>query len=191
MHVDVLTHSPGNCCEKVSASKCKFGVVEFSSLGINQMNYSKEHGDYVVSRSLQTILFSGRGPWNDETMIRGSREMGQSIKQLDLSKPWGSLSCLYGESLMPPSTFKAFAKHTMIRKSMGLKGLAVVIQDSQIANTIKSQLIQAYEPAEVEFAFLSDIDSAMNWLLDLDVILDKQQVDQFFLQQSFIAPFGH
>lgn len=154
------------------------------------MSYSKEHGDYVVSRSLQTIIFSARGPWNEETLFRGSKEMGKNIQQLDLSEPWGCLSCLYGESLMPPAAFKAFAKHTLIRKSLGMKALAVVIQDSDITNTIKNQLSQVYQPAEIEYEFLSDIDSAMTWLTKKSVSLDNQQVSQFFQQHSFFRPHG-
>jgi hypothetical protein len=131
-------------------------------------------------------MFSARGPWNDETMIRGAKEFGMNISQLDLSKPWGTLSCLYGESLMPPSTYKSFAKHTLIRKSMGLKALAVVILESDIAYTIESQLTPAYEAADLEFAFLPDIPSAIAWLSNIDVSLDKQQVEQFFKLHSFV-----
>ncbi|WP_339722617.1 hypothetical protein [uncultured Paraglaciecola sp.] len=152
------------------------------------MKHSIEHGDYVVSRSLQTIMFSARGPWNDETMKRGAREMGENIAQLDLSKPWGTLSCLYGESLMPPSTFNSFAKHTLIRKSMGLKALAVVILDSDIANTIKNQLTPAYQEADLKFAFLPDINSAIAWLSEINLDLEQQQVQQFFEKHSFIYP---
>jgi hypothetical protein len=88
---------------------------------INNGKYSIEHGDYVGSRSLQTVMFSARDPWNDETMIRGAKKMAENIAQRYLSKPWGCLSCFYGESSMPTSTFKSFVKHTLIRKSMGLK----------------------------------------------------------------------
>lgn len=151
------------------------------------MKNSMEHGDYIVGRSQQTIMFAARGPWNDETMKRGSKEMGENISQLDLSKPWGTLSCLYGESLMPPSTYQSFAKHTLIRKSKGLKALAVVILDSDIAHTIESQLKPAYQAAELEFAFLPDISSAIAWLSSTDVSLDKQQVEQFFELNSFIS----
>lgn len=151
------------------------------------MQQSKEHGDYVVGRSLQTILFAARGPWNDETMIRGSKEMAENMAKLDLSKPWGTISCLYGESLMPPSTYKSFAKHTLIRKSKGLKALAVVILDSDIAFTIESQLTPAYQNADIEFAFLPDINSAIDWLSGIDVRLDKQQAEQFFQLNSFIS----
>lgn len=155
------------------------------------MKYSKEHGDYIVGRSQQTMLFSARGPWNDETMARGAKEMGKMMRQLDLSKPWGFLSCLYGESLMPPSTFESFAKHTLIRKSMGLKGLAVVILDSDITNTIKNQLTPAYKAADVDFAFLNDINSATAWLSGIDVDLDEHQVKGFFQRHSFIKSGGH
>lgn len=149
------------------------------------MKFSQEHGDYVVSHSLQTVLLSGRGPWNDESLKRGGKEMGKNIHQLDLTKPWGCLSCLYGESLMPPSAYKAFEEHTAIRKSLGLKALAVVIQDSDIANTIKTQLSQAYHSADIEYEFLPDIDAAMTWIMDRDLSLDKQQVIKFFKQHSF------
>lgn len=152
------------------------------------MKYANEHGEYVVDRSRQTIMFSARGPWNDETMKRGAKEMGDSIAKLDLSKPWGTLSCLYGESLMPPSTYQSFVKHTLIRKSMGLKALAVVILDSEIANTIKSQLVPAYEEAGLQFAFLSDVNSACTWLSEVNVELDKQQVEQFFTKNAFSHP---
>lgn len=152
------------------------------------MKYSHEHGDYVVGRSQQTIMFSGRGPWNDETLMRGTKEMGASIEQLDFSKPWGCLSCLYGESLMPPSTFKAFAKQTIIRKSLGLKGLAVVILNSDIAHTIESQLTQAYQPAGVDFEFLKDVDSAIDWLCSRGIELDKVQAEHFFKSNAFV-PF--
>ncbi|MBU3002059.1 hypothetical protein [Paraglaciecola arctica] len=152
------------------------------------MKHANEHGEYVVDRSRQTIMFSARGPWNDETMKRGAKEMGDYIAQLNLSKPWGTLSCLYGESLMPPSTYQSFLKHTLIRKSMGLKALAVVIRDSEIANTIKSQLVPAYEEADLKFAFLSDVNSACTWLSEVNVELDKQQVEQFFTKNAFIHP---
>ena len=149
------------------------------------MKYAKEHGYYAVSRSIQTIMLSARGPWNDESLLLGGREMGKNIQQLDLSKPWGCLSCLYGESLMPPSAFKAFEKHTAIRKSLGLKAMAVVIQDSDIANTIKNQLSHAYQSAGVEYEFLANIETAITWLNDRDVNLSKPQVIQFFQQYSF------
>ncbi|WP_232787603.1 hypothetical protein [Paraglaciecola sp. MB-3u-78] len=53
------------------------------------MSNLQEHGEYVVGRSQQTIMFSARGPWNDETLVNGSKEMGQNIRQLNLSEPWG------------------------------------------------------------------------------------------------------
>jgi hypothetical protein len=114
-----------------------------------------EHGEYMAGRSQQTIMFAATGPWNDETLVPGSKEMGQNIKQLNLSEPWGFISRLFGETLMPPKAYKLFVKHTRIRKSMGMQCLAVVIQDSDIANTIISQLTQAYQQAGVDYAFFS------------------------------------
>jgi hypothetical protein len=146
----------------------------------------REHGEYVAGRSHQTIMFAARGPWNDETMVKGSKEMGQNIQQLNLSEPWGFVSCLFGESLMPPSAYKLFLKHTKIRKSMGMRCLAVVIQDSDIANTITNQLTQAYQQAGVDYAFLPNIDSAIVWLKEQKIELDQQQVTHFFQQNLFI-----
>jgi len=148
----------------------------------------QEHGEYVAGRSLQTIMFAARGPWNDETLVRGSKEMGQNIKQLNLSEPWGFISCLYGESLMPPSTFELFVKHTLIRKSMGMQCLAVVIQDSDITNTIMNQLTRAYQHAGLDFAFLLDVDSAITWVKEREVEMDQQQVTHFFQQHLFVRP---
>lgn len=152
------------------------------------MKYAEEHGEYEVSKSQQTILFAGMGPWNDETLRRGTVEIGGTIKQLDLNEPWGGLSCLFGESLMPPSAYKAFEKQTHHRKKLGMTGLAVVIQNSQIENTIRQQLTQAYESAGIDFAFLPDITHAMNWLLEKGIKLDKLEALQFFQQHAFVSP---
>jgi hypothetical protein len=152
------------------------------------VKHLQEHGEYVAGRSQQTILFAARGPWNDETLVKGAKEMGQNIKQLNLSEPWGFISCLFGESLMPPSTFELFVKHTLIRKSMGMRCLAVVIQDSDIANTIMSQLTQAYQHAGLDFAFLMDVDSAITWLKEREIEMDDQQVTDFFQQHLFVRP---
>jgi hypothetical protein len=154
-------------------------------LPISFLSFSKEHGYYAVGRSLQTIMMSGHGPWNDETLLRGSIEMGKNIQELDVSQPWGCLSCLVGESLMPPSTFKAFVQQTIIRKSKGLTGLAVVIQNSDISNTIKQQLTQAYESAGIDFAFLATIDLAMDWLREKDIKMEQASVKQFYKQNTF------
>lgn len=145
----------------------------------------KEHGDYVVGRSEQLVLFSGRGPWNDETMRRGSRETGRVISQIDKTRPWGQISYLSGESIMPPSTFSAFIKQIVIRKESGMTALAVVIKDSNITNTIKSQLTQAYESVDIEHKFLNGIDEALDWLEQLSIQVDRKAVHAFFNQYSF------
>jgi hypothetical protein len=152
------------------------------------MSNLQEHGEYVAGRSQQTIMFAARGPWNDETLVNGSKEMGQNIRQLNLSEPWGFISCLFGESLMPPSAYKLFVKQTLIRKSMGVRCLAVVIQDSDITNTIMSQLTQAYQHAGVNFAFLKDLNSAIAWLKENEIALNNQEVTHFFKQHLFVRP---
>lgn len=150
------------------------------------MKYAQEHGEYEVSNSQQTILFAGRGPWNDQTLSRGTKEIGGKIKQLDLTKPWGGLSCLFGESLMPPSAYETFLKQTHYRKKLGMTALAVVIQNSEIANTIQNQLSKAYQSAELDFEFLPNIEQAMTWLEEKGIELDNQETLAFFQQHSFI-----
>ncbi|MFT4810742.1 MAG: hypothetical protein ACJAWT_001265 [Glaciecola sp.] len=150
------------------------------------MKKLQEHGEYVAGCSRQTIMFAARGPWNDETLVRGSQEMGQNINQLNMSKPWGFISCLFGESLMTPSAYKLFLKHTVIRKSKGMRCLAVIIEDSDIANTIMSQLTLAYQYAGVDFAFLTDIGSAITWIEHHEIELDEQQVTDFFRDNRFV-----
>jgi hypothetical protein len=152
------------------------------------MKKLQEHCVYVADRSQQTIKFAARGPWNDETLVRGSQEMGQNIKQLNMSKPWGFISRLFGESLMTPSAYKLFLKHTVIRKSKGMRCLAVIIEDSDIANTIMSQLTEAYKHAGVDFAFFTDIESAITWLKEHEITLDHQDMSHFFQQNLFYKP---
>jgi hypothetical protein len=123
-----------------------------------------EHGEYVVGRCDQVILLRARGPWNDETLKRGSHEFSLHSQKLTEGKPWAQLSCLYGESIMPPWTFKHFVYHTKIRKDQGLSALAVVILDSDIEATIKQQLSQAYSEVEISHSFFNNVDASIKWL---------------------------
>ncbi len=136
----------------------------------------KEHGYYSVGRSEQLVLFSGRGPWNDETMRRGTVETGLLIQQLNKTCSWGQISLLSGESIMPPSTFSAFSKQTLVRKQIGMTALAVVIKNSNITNTIKVQLSQAYELADIEHQFFDCLDEALIWIKKLNIQYNNQAV---------------
>lgn len=147
----------------------------------------KEHGDYIVGESGQTVLFSGRGPFNDETLLVGAREMNRIIVKISKAGPWGQLSYLSGESLMTPSTFDSFVKRTAERKAMGMRALAVVITDSNIVNTIKTQLSQAYLLADIDHQFFSDINEAIAWLQTRDIKLDSAQILDFFKKHAFAS----
>lgn len=140
----------------------------------------QEHGDYIVSRSQQVILFAGRGPWNDESLMHGTRQMAVNIGNLDKSRPWAQLSCLFGECLLPPSTFNMFVKQSKIRKEMGLQALAIVILDTDIMNTIKQQLTSAYQEVGIEHAFFTSIVEAIQWLEQQHIELDSQFITQFY-----------
>ena len=145
-----------------------------------------EHGDYIVGTNQQVLLFVGRGPWNDEALFVGTKKMGQQISLLDLSKPWAQLSCLVGECLMPPSTFDAFVNQSKIRKQRGLKCLAIVILESDVANTIKQQLSEAYKKADIEHQFFFSIDPALQWLAQKQFDVDILQLNTFFKQCDFL-----
>ena len=95
------------------------------------------HGEFESALNQQLLQFSGRGPWNDVTMKNGTVKMGRHIASITDGKPWAQLSCLYGESLMPPSTFDIFVKQTHKRKEKGLSFLAVVVLDTDIERTTK------------------------------------------------------
>ena len=69
------------------------------------MPMNNPHGEFECSVSGQLLLFSARGPWNDETMRNGVVKMSSDISKFEKGTKWAQVSCLYGESLMPPSTF--------------------------------------------------------------------------------------
>lgn len=146
----------------------------------------REHGEYVTGRSGQVILFAARGPWNDETMKRGSIEMSEHIAALDHPRPWAQISCLYGDSIMPPSTFESFVKHTNIRKQIGLSKLAIAIIDSKISLTIQAQLSEAYARTDVEHSFYSTTEAAMEAISPIDYPHEQEVVRQFFAQNAFL-----
>lgn len=143
------------------------------------------HGEYVSEVNHELLLFSARGPWNDETMRKGVQTMSSHIASFDRIRRWGQLSCLYGESLMPPSTFEIFVKQTTIRRQRGLAYLAVVILDSDISLTIRQQVTMCYEMAGVPFGFYDSIDSAMKVLANEQFQFDPSEVALFFKQNDF------
>ncbi|GAA0852830.1 hypothetical protein [Aliiglaciecola litoralis] len=145
----------------------------------------KEHGDYTVGESGQVVLLSGRGPWNDETLKQGASDTSKIIVSVSKRGPWGQLSYLSGESLMPPSTFKTFIERTQERKNLGMQALAIVITDSDIVNTIKAQLTQAYLPLGVTHQFFNEIDDAITWLQGRNLTLSVSEVHEFFQKNAF------
>lgn len=162
----------------------KIGFILFEKL-------LKEHGEYKVGQSGQVLLFLGRGPWNDEALKQGSYQLNDVILQINKNQSWGQLSFLSGESILPPSTFKEFVKHTAIRKQLGMRALAVVIKDTDIINTIKSQLGDAYQSAGIEHKFFSEIDEAIDWLVACNIDLEPLQVHAFFKKHAFTPLFDH
>ncbi|GAB5380981.1 MAG: hypothetical protein Alis3KO_17650 [Aliiglaciecola sp.] len=145
----------------------------------------QEHGEFEVGRSEQVILLSARGPWNDETLKSGAGVMNRRIQQLDQTQPWAQLSCLFGESLMTPSAFKYFTKHTGIRKEMGLTTLAIVIKNSDITSTIKMQLTKAYSEIGIQHEFFEEIEQAIEWLQKQGINLYQPSIEDFFNKFCF------
>lgn len=80
---------------------------------------------------------------------------------------------------MPPSTFNHFVKHTKIRKSRGLRTLAIIIKDSDIKATIKNQLSDAYIQAEIAHGFFEDFEEARNWLKQREFVLSEEKMNDF------------
>jgi hypothetical protein len=143
------------------------------------------HGDFETGVSKQLLLFSARGPWNDETMKTGVIRMADDISKIKEGTSWGQVSCLYGESIMPPSTFDIFVKQTRIRKSRGLCFLAVVILDTDIMLTIKQQISKCYELAEVPFAFFDNIPDALQAVEQKELTFVRSDAEDFFARFNF------
>ncbi|MFT4937951.1 MAG: hypothetical protein ACI88A_000973 [Paraglaciecola sp.] len=145
----------------------------------------KEHGRFIVAQAGQLLLFAGEGPWNDDTLRRGSREMGAVIRAIDKTKPWAQLSLLYGDSLMIPSAFKNFIKGTSERKVLGLSALAIVIKDSAITSLIKNQLREAYQQPEIEHAFFDCNEDALLWLKEQAFEITEKEIVAFLSRCDF------
>ncbi|MDM7859377.1 hypothetical protein QTP81_02000 [Alteromonas sp. ASW11-36] len=112
--------------------------------------------------------------------------MSQFIAELDYTQPWAQISCVFGESLMPPSTFDAFVKHTNIRKQIGLSELAIVIKDTDIHLTIEAQLSQAYTQCEVTHRFYATIEDAID-AIHPHYKCDVEELHQFFQNNNFAS----
>lgn len=149
------------------------------------MPMNNPHGEFECSVSGQLLLFSARGPWNDETMRNGVVKMSSDISQFEKGTKWAQVSCLYGESLMPPSTFDIFVKQTKVRKARGLSFLAVVILDTDIMLTTKHQISQGYEVAGIPYCFFNSIEDALASLERQGYCFDKSEAVRFLNRFDF------
>ncbi|MEW9797123.1 hypothetical protein [Alteromonas sp. CYL-A6] len=145
-----------------------------------------EHGKSTCSLLGQVIAFAARGPWNDEAMKNGSKVVGRLILEVDKTQPWGQISCLAGEAIMPPSTFDIFVKQSSLRREAGLTALALVICDSDIITTIRQQLSDCYTRAGINHAFFDDITSAARWLSEQGIAVDMEPVRAFYASVPFL-----
>ena len=143
------------------------------------------HGEFESALNQQLLQFSGRGPWNDVTMRNGTVKMGRHIASITDGKPWAQLSCLYGESLMPPSIFDIFVKQTHKRKEKGLSFLAVVVLDTDIERTTKQQIQQCYEVAGVNFAFYRSLSEALDNIKQRGFAFNRNEAEHFFERFNF------
>jgi len=135
-----------------------------------------EHGDFEVGKHQQILLLSARGPWNDEALKNGSKKLANLIRTLDLTSPWGQISCLYGESLMPPTAYQYFVEQSKYRKKLGLKALAVIIKETDIANTIKRQLNEAFEIVGLKYEFFDSVEASAKWLFSQGLDADLTEI---------------
>lgn len=149
-----------------------------------------EHGDSIVSASKQVLLYAGRGPWNDEALLRSHQTTLDEISQFPNQDNWAQLSCLFGECLMPPSAFDIFVDYCRLRKRKGLKCTAIAIQDSEIVSTIKQQLLQAYQITNIEYEFFESVAQAQEWLGAKGFFIDTTQLNKFLKGCSF-APSNY
>lgn len=76
----------------------------------------KRTGRLWVTHKNNFVLLRGRGPWTKESLIR----FAESTPSLDFNfeQPWGTLACLYGESILTPAAKDSFIRshHWMVKK---------------------------------------------------------------------------
>lgn len=148
---------------------------------------NRPHEEFESSTNGHVLFFSARGPWNEETLRNGVMKLSEDISRFPHDTRWAQISCLYGESLMPPSAFNIFVKHTRIRKARGLSFLAVVILDTDIMLTTKQQVSDCYEAADVPFQFYESVDLALDALREKGYSFDKAEAQRFFERFDFSA----
>ena len=112
-------------------------------------------------------------------------KLSSDISKFEQGTEWAQVSCLYGESLMPPSTFDIFVKHTRVRKTRGLSFLAVVILDTDIMLTTKHQISQCYDTAEVLYGFYDTVENALQAMTNMGYDFDSEEAERFFSRFNF------
>lgn len=145
-----------------------------------------EHGESQLCCSEQVLFYAGRGPWNEEAMLQSPQKTFEQIIQFAPNQPWAQISCLFGESLMPPSAYKVFLEYCHLRKQSGMACVAITIQDSEIVNTIKQQLTEAYRLTNIDYQFFTSVSQAKIWLKDRGFDFDSNELHEFLKTCSFV-----
>lgn len=135
----------------------------------------KRTGRLWVTHKNNFVLLRGRGPWTKESLMRFA-ESTPSL-EFNFEQPWGTLACLYGESILTPAAKESFIRshHWMVKKNMN--AIAINLAKCEARSVVRHQLQVIYQECGCNFRFFEDNQSAIEWLTSHDINVDSSLLD--------------
>ena len=139
------------------------------------------HGEYVVSRCGAIMAVQAQGPWNRECVVKFAEDYRSEREGLAGNR-WGDIVFVTGESLFVPDAadvLKSLVKSVM---KLGLSHIAVVLGNSTVRSSTKTQLEKIYNSLGIAHVFVETNDQALQWLESEGYLVDKTALATHYLK---------
>ncbi len=114
------------------------------------------HGDIMV--------VDGWGPWDRATVTAYADAVVSAAQRMPF--PWASLIRFRSEPLMWGETRDDIKQAVLRRVELGMRRLAVVMDEIPEANLVRAQYAELYRECGIAYAFFGSDEHALAWLAE-------------------------
>ncbi len=132
----------------------------------------KATGKIWASSTSEFLLIRALGPWSKASLRRFTDSFSQNV-DLNLSQPWGTLACLYGDSILTPEAINTFKKSHYWQMQNNMAALAINLANCEAIPIVKHQLQGIYREVGCNYCFVENDDSGIAWLQQQGINVDR------------------
>ncbi len=123
------------------------------------------HGKLEISVEGRILIVKGIDSPNSEMVDEFALTVEAYIQSLK-GAPWGCLTHLHGDAIFPPSALPMIEANLKRMASLGLVGIATIIEHSESPSVVKQFWQSMYEKSAIAYQFFDQSEGARSWLLN-------------------------